>query len=587
MRYWWVNQNHTYDAEVPGGFLWSPKTRSDGARNQFYENMRLVKPGDVVFSFRAAHIKAIGVATGKAASAPKPNFGKPTSSWSNEGWRVPVKFRELANPIRPKDHIGVLRPHLPSKYSPLRKSGDGLENVYLAEIPKPLAIKLVELIGPDYDSVMKGMRALSTEASDVEEETIEGRAEYPLSKTVIDAWDEAVRRKNHHIPAEEHGKPFSIKDFQDKLRPIREELVPYINRYLSQVPAYQNLRAFPAAFWGPGRKGAYLKEYIWIYAAQDRDKTRGRLQLTFCPAGIIRSEFVAYEKPVTTQDRTYHIEQLGRWVKDPNWFKEFKKGCQELPPGFIIQYKTGKPTSVDGKQISSLADSDWQELHEYGLANAYFVIARDRHRSYLSHLTGEELAQLVIADWTDLSGLYPLLIGKHKIVSHPVKPDLPPMVNSVHEIVESSDEELLTPEFEGKLTSYSVNQVIEAERKHGPLVNTLLKELRALNLAAQRSRLKDCYVNDKDGGMVMIFEAKTDCSTTSLYTGVGQLMIHGVRSTRTARRILVLPEPLGNRQKETLDRLGIEILFYRWEGDKPIFVNLASIVSGEKKWGHS
>ena len=64
MRYWWVNQNQTYRTEVPGGFLWSPKTRSDGARNQFYDNMKDVVAGDVVFSFCDTRIKAIGVATG-------------------------------------------------------------------------------------------------------------------------------------------------------------------------------------------------------------------------------------------------------------------------------------------------------------------------------------------------------------------------------------------------------------------------------------------------------------------------------------------------------------------------------------------
>jgi putative restriction endonuclease len=51
MRYWWVNQNQTYRAEVRGSFMWSPKLNANGARNQFYENMREVSPGDVVFSF--------------------------------------------------------------------------------------------------------------------------------------------------------------------------------------------------------------------------------------------------------------------------------------------------------------------------------------------------------------------------------------------------------------------------------------------------------------------------------------------------------------------------------------------------------
>lgn len=51
MRYWWVNQNQTYRQEVKGGYLWSPKRNANGARNPFYEFMREVAPGDLVFSF--------------------------------------------------------------------------------------------------------------------------------------------------------------------------------------------------------------------------------------------------------------------------------------------------------------------------------------------------------------------------------------------------------------------------------------------------------------------------------------------------------------------------------------------------------
>ncbi len=66
MRYWWVNQNQTYRAEVRGSFMWSPKRNANGARSQFYENMREVSPGDVVFSFCDTRIKAVGVVTGGA-----------------------------------------------------------------------------------------------------------------------------------------------------------------------------------------------------------------------------------------------------------------------------------------------------------------------------------------------------------------------------------------------------------------------------------------------------------------------------------------------------------------------------------------
>src|SRR5688572_16560549 len=150
MRYWWVNQNQTYRAEVRGSFMWSPKRNANGARNQFYENMREVSPGDVVFSFCDTRIKAIGVVTGGAQTGPKPDFGAAGANWSREGWFVPVDYCVLNNQVRPKEHAAILRPFLPAKYSPLQESGDGLQSVYLAELPQAFAEALIGLIGESY-----------------------------------------------------------------------------------------------------------------------------------------------------------------------------------------------------------------------------------------------------------------------------------------------------------------------------------------------------------------------------------------------------------------------------------------------------
>ena len=107
--YWWVNHKQTYRQEVDGGYLWSPVTRSDGARNEFYENMKLVRPGDVVFSFASGLIQSIGLCRAAAVLAPKPpEFGAVQQSWSDEGWRVSVGFRQLSEPMRPKSHMDLL-----------------------------------------------------------------------------------------------------------------------------------------------------------------------------------------------------------------------------------------------------------------------------------------------------------------------------------------------------------------------------------------------------------------------------------------------------------------------------------------------
>jgi hypothetical protein len=72
MRYWWVNQNQTFRHEIEGGYLWSPKRNANGARNPFYESMREVAPGDLIFSFMDTRILAIGIAQSYCWESPKP-----------------------------------------------------------------------------------------------------------------------------------------------------------------------------------------------------------------------------------------------------------------------------------------------------------------------------------------------------------------------------------------------------------------------------------------------------------------------------------------------------------------------------------
>lgn len=127
--------------------MWSPKKNRNGARNRAYESMRLVEPGDIVFSFASGLIKALGVVSSYCYECPKPvEFGKSGSYWSDVGWRVDVRYTEYSEPIKPKAHIDVLRPYLPAKYSPLQVSGNGNQNFYLLDITRDLATALARLI---------------------------------------------------------------------------------------------------------------------------------------------------------------------------------------------------------------------------------------------------------------------------------------------------------------------------------------------------------------------------------------------------------------------------------------------------------
>jgi putative restriction endonuclease len=135
VRFWWVNQNQTFRHEVSGGYLWSPKRNANGAKNHFYETMREVSPGDIIFSFFDTRIAAIGIAQSYCWESPKPTeFGNAGQNWEDIGWKVRVQFTTLLHRIRPKDHIQILRPLLPARYAPLQLNGNGIQSVYLTQV---------------------------------------------------------------------------------------------------------------------------------------------------------------------------------------------------------------------------------------------------------------------------------------------------------------------------------------------------------------------------------------------------------------------------------------------------------------------
>lgn len=146
--FWWVNNKQTYAHEIGGNYLWSPTERSDGGRNEFYENMKRVRPSDVVFAFAGGEIKAVGICAAPAVLGPKPSeFGSTGDGWANEGWRLSVDFTRLSTPLSPKYHMDVIAPTLPDKYSPIRPNGYGNQGAYLAAVPIEMAKTIVDLLG--------------------------------------------------------------------------------------------------------------------------------------------------------------------------------------------------------------------------------------------------------------------------------------------------------------------------------------------------------------------------------------------------------------------------------------------------------
>jgi hypothetical protein len=160
MRYWWVNHKQTFRHEFSGNYIWSPKTRRGGSLNPFYETMREVAPGDIVFSYAAGVIQGFGIAQTHCYTSPRPDeFGHIGQVWDEIGWRVDVRFNRITPMLRPSEHMVALAPLLPKRYSPINRVGHGYQHVYLAEIPKDMALVLGQLTNATLFQIVRGTRA--------------------------------------------------------------------------------------------------------------------------------------------------------------------------------------------------------------------------------------------------------------------------------------------------------------------------------------------------------------------------------------------------------------------------------------------
>lgn len=133
-----------------------------------------------------------------------------------------------------------------------------------------------------------------------------------------------------------------------------------------------------------------------------------------------------------------------------------------------------------------------------------------------------------------------------------------------------------TPEPKSR-SPYPLGGIVESRCLHAPIVDDLHAALEALGYSAANDRLRDQYIHE-DGAVTHLFEVKTDLSTTSLYTAIGQLSLHGAAERKTPKRILVLPAAPDEDVAAAVARLNIDVLVYSWSGKSATFHDLSALL---------
>jgi len=163
MNFWWVNHSQTFRHEFFGKYIWSPKRKRNEQINPFYETMREIAPGDIIYSFADGAVQGFGMARTHCYTSPRPDeFGHIGQAWNEKGWRVDVDFQRFTDPILPTQHMQAIAPTLPERYSPIRANGYGNQGVYLAQIPRPMALVIAQLAFPELLGIIQGIQISET-----------------------------------------------------------------------------------------------------------------------------------------------------------------------------------------------------------------------------------------------------------------------------------------------------------------------------------------------------------------------------------------------------------------------------------------
>lgn len=137
MNFWFVVQSTTSHHKGNESYLWCPKKNKRGKAeiiNSYFENMRRVKPGDVILAYFDGGVQGYGVALTYSYTYLRPPHFK--DQWDKIGWRCDVDFTRFHEKVDYRKHSKelVAEAFKKGEVNPLTKHGILYQSGYLSRV---------------------------------------------------------------------------------------------------------------------------------------------------------------------------------------------------------------------------------------------------------------------------------------------------------------------------------------------------------------------------------------------------------------------------------------------------------------------
>lgn len=265
-----------------------------------------------------------------------------------------------------------------------------------------------------------------------------------------------------------------------------------------------------------------------------------------------RYEFWSVINPVTRPSR--HVVFFG--PDDPHDYKNLRISCETNPPKSGSDRRCAGIFVKDSRGMVFLA-------HTGKIGGGYPGVGK---RAFLGSSYAGALEPV---RWTDDVITQVLVLG-------PMDSRLPELLGQFIHSVQKFKNDIRSgklrptkapaftykPEFHGRRKPYEVGTV-ESRCTHGLIVEALVHELERRKMKYHNNRFEDLvWVRDATGARKALFEIKTDTSTSSIYSGIGQLMFHTAIDREKPQKVLIIPEKPTPRTTTALQNIGIHLVVY-------------------------
>lgn len=108
-------------------------------------------------------------------------------------------------------------------------------------------------------------------------------------------------------------------------------------------------------------------------------------------------------------------------------------------------------------------------------------------------------------------------------------------------------------------------RTVTASNDHAVITTKLIEQLRLKNFNVKRDQFRDAYTVINDNHIDKVFEVKSSLSRQSLYTAIGQLMLHSLEFN--SKMFFVVDKDVNKDLVTDLKKIDIKCVFFKWKTD--------------------